>query len=338
MTKSPKRQATHSPYEVRLEYETDKICICGSLYSSSLMDVMDSYTLEKISCSSTSELSANEFLQVEELYISFSKSLLYLKVEKSAEVAIRELCSPPKFLFTSVLRCNTDKLFSFGRFPQNESIVDQWFDHPSSGGTRNPVKAINVEKEVVTPSNGNNLFNTVKLNEVNLLDDMFEIFYHGTSHKSAEDIIAYGIDLTKGGKGMDFSSGDGFYVSKDLRLAKERADHFDENNSASAVLVFQVRNVELRGDSNDNGLDLTDIKRKGEWKELVKIFLSKKPSNRFLRTIKGYDFIEGPMVAKGRDDFLSFPKPKNDSYQLCVRTARCVSLFERSLCAALYFA
>ena len=69
---------------------------------------------------------------------------------------------------------------------------------------------------------------------------------------------------------------------------------FGENNSA--VLVFQVRKLELRGDSNDNGLDLTGIDSKGKWKELVKIFLSKKPSKRFLRTIKGYDFIEGPMV------------------------------------------
>ncbi|KAK2546764.1 hypothetical protein P5673_033595 [Acropora cervicornis] len=308
----------------------------SAVYSSWSMDVMDLYT-EKISCSLISELSASDFLQVEELYISFLGSLLYPKVEKTAEVALRELCLPPKFLFASVLRCITDKFFSCGRFPQNEGIVYQWFDHPSSGGTRNPVQAINVEKEVVIPCNGNNLFNAVKLSELNLLDDMFEIFYHGTSHDSAEDIIAHGINLTKGGKGMDFSSGDGFYVSKDLCLARERAARrFGDNNSA--VLVFQVRKVELRGDSNDNGLDLTGIDRKGKWKELVKNFLSEKPSKKFLKTIKGYDFIEGPMVAKGRNDFLSFPKPKNDSYQLCVRTARCVSLFDRSLCAALYFA
>ena len=300
------------------------------------MDVMDLYA-EKISCSLISELSVSDFLQADELYISFLGSLLYPKVEKTAEVALRELCSALTFLFVPVIRCMTDKSFSCGRFPQKESIVYQWFDHPCSGGTRNPVKAINVEKEVGAPWNGNNLFNTVKLCELKLRDDdIFEIFYHGTSHESAEDIID-GIDLRKGGKGMDFSSGDGFYVSKDLCLAREWAAHrFGENNSA--VLVFQVRKTELRGDSNDNGLDLTGIDRKGKWKELVKIFLSKKPSKRFLKTIKGYDFIEGPMVAKGRDEFLIFPKSKNDSYQLCVRTNNCVSLFDRSLCAVIYFA
>ncbi|KAK2555662.1 hypothetical protein P5673_022688 [Acropora cervicornis] len=298
---------------------------------------MDSYTLEKISCSLTSELGANEFLQVEELYISFLGSLLYPRVEKTAEVALTELCSPLKFLFASVLRCMTDKSFSCGRFPRNESIVYQWFDHPNSGGTRNPVKVINVKKEEGTHWNGNNLFNTVKLSELKLLDNMFEIFYHGTSHESAEDIID-GIDLRKGGKGMDFSSGDGFYVSKDLCLAGERAaHHFGENNSA--VLVFQVRKVELRGDNNDNGLDLTDIdKKKGEWTEIVKNFLSAKPSRKLLKTIKKYDFIEGPMVAKGRYNFKSHPKPKNNSYQLCVRRENCVSLFDRSLCAVVYFA
>ena len=301
------------------------------------MDVMDSYTLEKISCFLTSEFSANEFLQVEELYISFSGSLLYLKVEKTAEVALRELCSPPKFLFASVLRCMTDKFFSCGRFPQEESPIYQWFDHPRSGGTRNPVKVINVEKEVRTPCNGNNLFNTVKLNELNLLDDMFEIFYHGTSHESAEDIIASGIKLTKGKKGMDFSNGDGFYVSKDLCLARERAARrFGQNDSA--VLVFQLRKVDLRGDSNDRGLDLTNNNRRRQWKDLVKVFLSKKPSKRFLRDLRGYDFIEGPMVAKGRYDISGFPIPKNDSYQLCVRTDNYASLFDRSLCAVIYFA
>ena len=301
------------------------------------MDVMYLYA-EKISCSLISELSANDFLQVEELYISLLASLLYPKVEKAAEVALRELCSALTFLFVPVRRCMTDKSFSCSCFPHKESIVYQWFDRPRSGGTRNPVKAINVEKKVETPWNGNNLFNTVKLSELKLGDDdIFEMFYHGTSRESAEDIIGYGISLKKGKDGMEFSSSHGFYVSKDLFLARERAARrFGENNSA--VLVFQVRKVELPGDSNDNGLDLTDIERRREWKELVKIFLSKKPSKKYLRAIRGYDFIEGTMAAKGGYDFPGFPKPKSDPYQLCVRTDSCVSLFDRSLCAVIYFA
>ena len=200
------------------------------------------------------------------------------------------------------------------------------------------MKAISVKKEVRTPWNGNNVFNTVKLSELKLLDDMFEIFYHGTSHESAEDIIGYGISLIRGKDGINFSSGDGFYVSNDLCLARERAARlFGENNSA--VLVFSVRKVELRSESNDNGLDLRDIERKkGEWKKMVQNFLSGELSRKFLKTIKGCDFIEGPMVAKGGYDFSGFLKPKNDSYQLCVRTENCSSLFHRSLYAVVYFA
>lgn len=102
---------------------------------------------------------------------------------------------------------------------------------------------------------------------------------------------------------MNFSSGDGFYVSNDLCSARERAARlFGENNSA--VLVFSVRKVELRSESNDNGLDLRDIERKkGEWKKLVQNFLSGEPSRKFLKT----------MVAKGGYDFSGFLKPKNDS-------------------------
>lgn len=302
------------------------------------MDEMNLYTLKKKPFFLISELSAYDLLQVKELCISFSGSSRYPKLEKTAEAAFKELCSCLKFLFAPVLRCITDKSFSCGRFPHNESIVYKWFDHPRSGETRNEVKAINVEKEVGTPWNGNNLFNTVKLNELELLDDdTFEIFFHGTSHIYAEHIID-GIDLKNGGEGMDFSSGDGFYVSKDLSLGREyAARRFGENNSA--VLVFKVRKVELRGDNNNNGLDLKDIDRKKkEWQALVRNFLSSKPSKRFLKTVKEYDFIEGPMVAKGKKDFVNYPTPKNDSYQLCVRTDSCASLFDRSLCAVVYFA
>ena len=66
------------------------------------------------------------------------------------------------------------------------------------------------------------------------------------------------------------------------------------------VLVFKLRKVELRGVNNSNDLDLKDIDSKKEWQKLVKNFLSKRLSRRFLKTVKEHDFIEGPMVAKGR--------------------------------------
>lgn len=94
-------------------------------------------------------------------------------------------------------------------------------------------------------------------------DNKFEFFYHGTDHKFVTSIIE-GIDLRKGGKRNEFSDGDGFYVTDSLSKGKEWADrNFGINNSA--VLVFRVSKVELRGNENSKGLDLTGIEKKEEW-------------------------------------------------------------------------
>ena len=103
----------------------------------------------------------------------------------------------------------------------------------------------------------------------------------------------------------------------------------------SAVVVFRVSKVELRGNENSKGLDLAGIEKKKEWQNLVKNCLSSDRS--FLNIVEGYDFIEGPLVDEDRKDSEGNCTPKKDSYQLCVRTDDCASLFDKSL-AAVYFA
>ena len=138
--------------------------------------------------------------------------LRQLKVQKTAEVALGELSLSSKSVFTPTFRCITDKSLSCGRFPHNESVVYKWLHHPFSGETRNQIKAINVVKRAGTPWTDNNLFNAVKLNELEFgHDNKFETFYHGTDHKFVTSIIE-GIDLRKGGKRNEFSDGDGFYA------------------------------------------------------------------------------------------------------------------------------
>ena len=120
--------------------------------------------------------------------------------------------------------------------------------------------------------------NKVKLSDLPLLDELdeFEIFFHGTSHKSAKAIIDC-IDLKEGGPRMEFSHGDGFYVFNDFFAARYwAASTFSDHHSA--VLVFRVTKMELRGDNNNNGLDLTGMEQKKEWQELVNTFRSAKPS------------------------------------------------------------
>lgn len=262
------------------------------------------------------------------------RRLRQLKVKKTAEVALGELCLSSKSVFTPTFRCITDISLSCGRFPHNKSVVYKWLHHPFSGETRNQIKAINVVKRAGTHWTDINLFNAVKLNKLEFGDDnKFETFYHGTDHKFVTSIIE-GIDLRKGGKRNEFSDGDGFYVTNSLSKGKEWADlNFGNNNSA--VLFYRVSKVELRGNENSKGLDLTGIEKKEEWQNLVKNCLSSDRS--FLNTVEGYDFIEGPLVDEDRKDSEGNCTPKKDSYQLCVRTDDCASLFDRSL-AAVYFA
>lgn len=129
-------------------------------------------------------------------------------------------------------------------------------------------------------------------------DDKFDIFYHGTDHNinSLQLSILERIYLRQGGKTKEFIDGDGFYVTNSLSKGKEWADrNFGNNNSA--VLVFRVSKVKLRGNENSEGLDLTGIEKKEEWQNLVKNCLSSYSS--FLNTVEGYDFIEGPLVVDG---------------------------------------
>ena len=47
-------------------------------------------------------------------------------------------------------------------------------------------------------------------------------------------------------------------------------------SQGSAVLVFRVNKVKLRGDDNDNGLDLGNPEKKKKWQEVVSQFYSGK--------------------------------------------------------------
>ena len=290
------------------------------------MDVMNLYTMKKTYCFSITEFSGNDFLQEEEL----CRSLRHLKAQKPTQVASYEQCSSLNFLFPLVLRCITDKFFSCGRFPQKEDIVNSWFDGKYGGEPSRMMKTINVVKEAGTPWHDEDVsFKSSLLNQLQLSDDdQFEFFYHGTSHSSVENIMTE-IDL-KINTTDSLEFGKGFYVTNTLSEANGWAQ---TKSSNTAVLVFRVCREELRRDGNIDGLDLMNNDNREVWQFLVKNCLSS--DSDFPRTLKQYDFIEGPVV--NSVDFETNPIPNNDSYQLCVRQQKCASLFDRSLCAVVYF-
>ena len=308
------------------------------------MKLVNLVKMKEISCFSQKELSAtDDFQEFDDLLIPHFGWLRQLKFENIAEVTLCQLGLSLQSVFAPVFQYITETFLKCGRFPHEEKTIFEWFDLPRDTRSRNQiVKEINIEKEARKSWERDSLFNEVKLNELHLLDELheFEMFFHGTSHRNAEAIID-GIDLKQGGERLQFSHGDGFYVYNNLFDARHWAvSHFSERRSA--VLVFRVRKNELRGDNNDNGLDLTGVDKKKEWQELITTFRGPESSlskiKRKRKELRDYDFIEGPEATSEREANEKFPTPRDgNSYQLCVRSKRCVELFNTSLCAVIYF-
>ena len=308
------------------------------------MKLVNLVKMKEISCFSQKELSAtDDFQELDDLLIPHFGWLRQLKFENITEVTLCQLGLSLQSVFAPVFQYITETFLKCGRFPHEESTIFEWFDLPGDTRSRNQiVKGINIEKEARKSWERDSFFNEVKLNELHLLDELdeFEMFFHGTSHGNAEAIID-GIDVKEGQPRMQFSHEDGFYVFNNLFDARHWAvDHFLESDSA--VVVFRVKKTELRGDNNNNGLDLTGVDKKKEWQELITAFQSPKLSKikEKKKELKDYDFIEGPEATSGskRDAYKKFPTPKDgNSYQLCVRSKRCEELFNRSLCAVIYF-
>ena len=129
-------------------------------------------------------------------------------------VASCDLASYLKFSVSKyVIHYGPSIFINYSRFPYKADTVNEWFnlppedDWPERG---EEVKIINVDKCGLkrkcyrTQNQVENAFPD------SLEDDEFEVFFHGTSHESAEDVIEGGIDLGKGARKRDFSDGDGF--------------------------------------------------------------------------------------------------------------------------------
>jgi len=237
-----------------------------------------------------------------------------------------------------LLRYSASIFTNCGRFPYQEETVNHWFTVFTEGVQRDKeVHIMNVDKDGQTKEcyRAQDSVDSFPWSPED--DDFEEVFYHGTSHDGAEDIIKYGINVKNGRGKKDFSSGDGFYLGKNF----DEACKYPKRRGylTSAVLVFRVNKVELRGKDNDNGLDLTKPEKKKEWQEVVSQFRSGKPDKEFRKDLnRNYQFIEGPMASTScKNPRLEYPKQKDGTYQLCVRNDDCALLFDRSLHSIVFF-
>ena len=261
-------------------------------------------------------------------------TLEWLRQLTTETLATFGLPSQVGFLLTCLVRhvryC-TEKLFSkCNRFPYQPTNINEWFTINSDPKVRSQhVNIINVNRDGKTQK----CYTTQNRDEnfpSSLETEDYEVFFHGTSHVHARNIIHGGIKLTKGDNFKDFSDGEGFYLAKQFDEA--RKNKWASNRpTVSAVLVFRVRRADLREDRE--ALDLrTD---EDQWKSVITAFRSGKSTEQFQQ----YEFIEGPMtsISRGNQSLRNLIF-NADTYQLCVKHDNCAELFDRSLHSAVFFA
>lgn len=306
-----------------------------------LPDVKSFNMADKFWCSLLKTLDAGGYHQT--INCLFGTILGWLRQPKFGIVSVAPSMSYLTFSFSKyVLRFSASIFYKCRRFPYQEDTINEWFTLSTDGVQRDQaVNIINVDEDGKTrkcytaQNEADNCF------PESLEDDEFELFFHGTRHESAQNIMEHGIDVRKGNAKQDFSDTDGFYLGKNFDEACRWTRSRGYPNTA--VLVFRVNKLELRGDDKEKGLDLRDSVNNNqnmkEWQEVVRQFRCR-PDRKFRKEInKSYQFIEGPMASiSGKNpSSLSHPKQKDGSYQLCVRKDNCAELFDRSLHSVVFF-
>ena len=162
---------------------------------------------------------------------------------------------------------------SVSKFPYSEHCLNEWFDECVES-TKNdedssliPVPVINVTTEEAATGNIRK-----KIKEFETNHPVEKLYFHGTDHKSAANILEEGINLGKGAEYCDFSHGYGFYAADDYRYALE----WTRTHKRRAVIMFGMKD-----DCPEYGkFDLSDHQRSRDWKSVTEYFRAGAPRRK----------------------------------------------------------
>ena len=219
-------------------------------------------------------------------------------------------------------------------FLYQKKTINAWFaiEPKHSDVRKGQVNIINVNEE------GQKIkCHTLPLDKFPQASHHYEVLYHGTRAKDAKCIIEDGIDLSKGKGNLDFSDGDGFYVTNEFAEVWPNTT-WDLGKpprpSCSTVLIYKIKKDDLRR-SDLRGLDLTKNTNevRENWKEVVSTFRDGKATESYKQELN-VDYIEGPVCGNVKTAKCYTP---TTLYQLCVRSERCVELFDRGLHSVIFF-
>lgn len=166
---------------------------------------------------------------------------------------------------------------------------------------------------------------TDKLNELKAsghLTDGKQLWIHGTSKPSMENILENGIYLMEGSKKQDFSNGKGFYLSDQIdriaywALTKSKVLNNLNGEFKASLLVFEF---EVNEEDNTEGLFLNE--KKELWRKITKYHkaASTLPGevNDVEDALKDKQFIHG-LVCDGQVQDDTPPIPLENFDQLCI--------------------
>ena len=219
----------------------------------------------------------------------------------------------------------------YPRFPFEHDILEQWLRElilavkQGDNQSYREVNIINLEsKESASYTKQDNCSYFPQ----GLEDETHKVLFHGTDHDSALSILCQGVRITQGRKNRDFSSGSGFYLTDNL---EHSVDWAFSSTCKPAVLVYRVDRSLLETFS---GYSLCGEERKEKWKDLVRQYRSGKPPKKLRKSLRAYDYIEGPRASSC--DPVS-PEPKDGTYQMCVISDELAEALKSCLHSALFF-
>ena len=173
-------------------------------------------------------------------------------------------------------------------------------------------------------------------NEQEEQEEQEVVLFHGTDHESACDIMnGRGIHLGAGRKKRDFSSGAGFYLTKNLDDAFIWAC---STTVKPAILVFRV---ELDFLNKASKLNLNEGDGLTKWREIVNFCRLDKGPGSLRSSLSAYDLIEGKSARATR----SGPTNGNDlmfeqnpsSYQMCLISQKFAEMFQEKLLSIFFY-
>ena len=211
------------------------------------------------------------------------------------------------------------------RFPYKKRILDKWFVEKVNRANDDD-DATEVHMINVITKNGSLNRVREKIDEYNTRKKPEDcLYFHGTDHESAKNILQNGIFLDEGDKACDFSHGHGFYVTDDLEYALDYAH--SKVKAAAAVIIF---NISYSVITRFRGLDLSGPDQRDNFKSVTKYFRSGKqqsniPHRKLYNTINNADYISGPISRDGRASENN--RWQRDVTQICIRKEDMASEF-----------